>query len=553
MDGGDDALKQKGSGFYLLRAVPAIVLLLLLFFIPIILIFTYAFEDGFDAILAVLRDDYTYYLLLFTIKEALLSALLSVLIALPFAAYFSKYTFPGRRIVLTISQLAFTIPTILVVLGFVIWYGNNGYLNNAIKTLFSIKSTPLQILYSFKAIILAHVYLNFPIAFALITAAWTALPDNLEKASYLLGKGKIETFCRITLPRLSGSIASSFALIFLYCFSSFAIVMVLGGNPAYSTLEVEIYRRVHVNADIKSAAALAIFAFAVNALLLIITTPGRKVKKGERKGRVLIKAHGALLAEAIVLSLLILLFLIPPMAAIAVRAFFTRDGIFTTRAWQGIFEGGFGLIGSALNAIYLSFIIGLIVALLSVWMGSAIAMASAKRSSRILPFISSLPLAAGSVMMGLGLLLVTSFISTELGIRNYYLSILFVIAAHLVIVLPFSVRTITPGARMIPDTLEKASSTLGVNRGKTYRRVESPLLAPYRRKAFAFSFALSLGEVNATLMLSSGNVETIPVLIYRMIGSYDYQGAAALGTVLLLLALIVFAAGEMKWRKDAVL
>ena len=546
-------MKRKGSGYFILKAIPAVILLLILFLVPLALIFSYAFQDGGKAILNVLEDNYTYYLLSFTVKQAFLSALISVIAALPFSAFFSAYSFPLRKTILTIAQLAFTIPTILVVLGFVIWYGNNGFLNNALRSVLGVSYTPLPILYSFKAIILAHVYLNFPIAFALITARWTQLPPTEENASYTLGQGKAKTFLFITLPRLSGSIASAFILIFLFCFSSFAIVMVLGGNPAYSTLETEIYRRVHVNADLSSAAALSLFAFAVNALLLALTTPGRKERKNERQARVLKKAKGMKLAQAVVLSLIILAFIIPPIASIAVRAFYTKDGIFSLSAWEGIAGHGFGLIGGSVNAAINSLAIGLVTAFLSVWMGSAIATASAKRNSKLLPFITSLPMATGSVMMGLGFIFVTSFIFTKLGIRSYYLSFLFVAAAHLIIVLPFSVRTITPGARAIPDSLSNAAYTLGASYGKTYRSVESPLLRPYRRKAFAFSFALSLGEVNATLMLSSGHVETIPVLIYRMIGSYDYQGAAALGTVLLATALAVFAIGEARWRKDAIL
>lgn len=546
-------MRKKGSGYYLLKAVPAVLLLLLLFIIPILLIFSNAFQDGGKAILEVLKDDYTYHLLSFTLKQALISALVSVALAIPFSAFFSKYAFPWRKALLTVSQLAFTIPTILVVLGFVIWYGNNGYLNNALRTLLGVSYTPLPVLYSFSAIILAHVYLNFPIAFALLTASWSTLPETQENAAYTVGSGSLRTFMRITLPRLRGSLASAFILIFLFCFSSFAIVMVLGGNPAYSTLETEIYRRVHVSADLVSASALALFTFAVNALLLAITTPGRKARKGERRERTLKKAKGAKMLEAIVLSILMLLFLVPPIAAIAIRAFYTKDGIFSLKAWEGISGRGFGLIGGSIDALATSLVIGIIVAILSVWMGSSIAMASAKRNSRLLPFISSLPMASGSVTMGLGFIFVTSFIFTSLGIRSYCLSLLSVIAAHLVIVLPFSVRTITPGARMIPDSLSNAAYTLGRSTGRTYREIEKPLLAPYRRKAFAFSFALSLGEVNATLMLSSGNVETLPVLIYRMIGNYDYQGAAALGTILLAEALIVFAVGEARWRKDAVL
>ena len=546
-------MRKKGSGYYLWKALPAAILLLLLFLIPTALVFSAAFQDGGKAILDVLKDDYTLHLLSFTVAESFLSALISVAVAIPFAAFFSKYSFPWRKAVLTVSQLSFTIPTILVVLGFVIWYGNNGYLNSFIKAVLGISHTPLQVLYSFKAIILAHVYLNFPIAFALITASWSSMAETEENAAYTLGTGKIKVFFSITLPRLRGAIASAFMLIFLFCFSSFAIVMVLGGNPAYSTLEVEIYRRVHVNADPAAAAALALFSLAVNALLLAATSPGRKERKSSRKARTLIRAKGASLLSAALLTLMMLGFLAPPIISIAIRAFYTKDGIFSMKAWEGIAERGFGLIGGALDAIILSLVIGLVVAMLSVWMGSAIAMAAAKRNSRILPFLSSLPMASGSVMMGLGFILVSSFIFTVLGIRSDLLSALFVMMAHLTIVLPFSVRTITPGARLIPDTLAEASYTLGKGKGETYRKIEKPLIAPYRRKAFAFSFALSLGEVNATLMLSSGNIETLPVLIYRMIGSYDYQGAAALGTVLLIEALIVFIIGEGKWRKDAVL
>ena len=104
---------------------------------------------------------------------------------------------------------------------------------------------------------------------------------------------------------------------------------------------------------------------------------------------------------------------------------------------------------------------------------------------------------------------------------------------------------------MIPDSLAAASYTLGVSAFRTMRKVEKPILSPYKRKAFAFAFALSLGEVNATLTLSDGHVSTLPILIYRMISSYNYQGAAALGTLLLAEALIVFAIGE-GGRKHAI-
>ncbi len=533
-------MRRKGNGYYILRALPGIFMLLILFLIPLSLNFSYAFKDNGRALIEIFTDSYTLHLLRFTLTEAILSALISVLAALPFAAFFSAYRFPLRRTVLTLSGLSFTIPTILVVLGFVIWYGNNGLLNAFLMKILGRDYSVIYVLYSFKAIILAHVYLNFPIAFLLITNAWTGMSDSQEKASYTLGKGKLKTFLVITLPRLRGAIIAAFILIFLYCFSSFAIILVLGGNPAFSTFETEIYRRVHVNVDREGAAALSLFSFFITGILLIITSRTRSVKKAERRERRLKKAEGKSLIAAVFIILMILLFILPPMLSIVYRAFFTKAGDFTLRAWEDIARKSTGFSSSAILAIINSFLIALTSSLFAVLLGSRIALATAKTGSRILPVLSSLPMAAGSVTLGLGFSLLAVTVEHD----SLFFSYMLVIASHLIIVLPFAVRTIIPGAEAIPSSLAKASYTLGISRGKTVRKVENPLLSSYKRKAFAFAFALSLGEVNATLTLSDGHVTTLPILIYRMIGSYNYQGAAALGTLLLLEALIVFIIGE---------
>ena len=159
---------------------------------------------------------------------------------------------------------------------------------------------------------------------------------------------------------------------------------------------------------------------------------------------------------------------------------------------------------------------------------------------------------AASSVVCLGICSFSVYTAMGIGLAIIGLIVMLVIAAHLVIVLPFSVRTITPGARAIPALLPDAAYTLGASKRRTRRKVEMPFLYPYMRKAFAFSFALSLGEVNATLTLSDGRISTIPVLIYRMIGSYNYQGAAALGTILLAEALIIFAIGECGGKKNGI-
>ena len=123
--------------------------------------------------------------------------------------------------------------------------------------------------------------------------------------------------------------------------------------------------------------------------------------------------------------------------------------------------------------------------------------------------------------------------------------------AHLVTVMPFAIRTMMPGAKRIPERLEYASMSLGKSKYYTYRKIDRPMLSPYRRRAFAFAFALSMGEVNATMALAEGKVTTLPILIYKMINQYNYQGASALALLLLILAITVFSIGERE-EKNAI-
>ena len=530
--------------FYLGLSAPSLAVLLLLFALPLSFTLAKAFSNRAEAVREVFASPYTYRLLLFTLEQSLLSAAVSVVLALPFSYYFASFRFRGRNTILALSALSFTIPSILVVLGFVIFYGNSGILNKALQSLFDLSEPPVKVLYSFFAIILAHVYLNLPVAFNLITNGWAALPCNEEMASLTLRKSRRVTFFRITLPKLRGVIANAFIIIFLFCFSSFAIVMVLGGNPAYSTLESEIYRKANIMLDPAGAAALALFGFLVTGAILLMTTTGRRrerIERAEARNRRLRRKDAVVV---FFLVLLLLLFILPPMLSIFYRSFFTKGGQFSLHEWMKVFEKG-----NFLEAIINSLAIATVSALLSTALSEPLAVYSAKTSSRIVPLLATLPLATGSVMLGLGY----NFVAARTGSHGMVAGYVMILATHMVISLPFALRTMLPGAKEIPERVSQASYTLGKGRLMTYLGTERPLLKNYRRKAFIFAFALSLGEVNATLTLSGGRITTLPIQIYRLIGSYSYQGASALGSVLLVLAFMVFLIGEnIGRRKDGV-
>ncbi|MBO7348798.1 MAG: iron ABC transporter permease, partial [Spirochaetales bacterium] len=291
-------MPSSNNRYYLKNAVPALIIMAAVFLLPVGTVFLKAFSVPGE-IGRTFTDRYTWRILLFTILESSVSALLSVVIAIPFALFFSRYTFFGRRAILTVSDAAFALPAILAVLGFVIYYGNNGVLNRLLSANF-------RILYSFKAIILAHVYLNFPVAFSLITSALLSSPDQEEQASRLLGASEIKTFFRITLPKMWGTVISAFTLIFLFCFPSFLIVMSLGGNPRFFTMEAEIYKRTYTDVNPASASSLSLFSFLVMTLILVISGYGRSQSRVQRKKVHLKKTSGRKKLLAFVLCLLIL-------------------------------------------------------------------------------------------------------------------------------------------------------------------------------------------------------------------------------------------------------
>lgn len=535
--------KERKNRFYLLMSLPALAVTVVIFVFPLLSV-SLRIGGGTDVFLETLKSPYTWSLFLFTFIQALLSALISTALALPFASFFSSRTFPARRLTLALADTAFVLPSVIVVLGFVIWYGNNGILNTLLSKI-SGGRIKLSILYSYKAVILAHVYLNFPLAFSLITEGITAAGDREETAAAFLGASRLRIFFTVTFSRIKGTIYQTMLLVFLFCFPSFLIVMTLGGSPKYYTVEAEIYRRAYMDGNLASSSSLALISFAVMALIMLLTGAGRREKKIQRTRRILKPARGGKKALAFILELIVALFMLPPLFSIVYRAFFTRDGTFTLKAWETLFAGE---DRSALNALLSSICIAAAAAAAATAMATALSVSAVRRKRKFLTTLSSLPLTTGSVTLGLGF----SYLSSLFYTSGKSGAVLLTLLAHITVVLPFAIRSILPGAEKLSDRLLYSSLSLSPSYWRNYRKVEVPLLRGYRRKAFAFAFALSLGETNATMALGTGKVTTLPLLIYKKIQHYDYQGASALCLMLLFVSLIIFAFSEKGGERSVI-
>ncbi len=539
--------------FYKRVSAPAMGLLTLLFFIPLVFVLGKAFGSakGFslEHIRSLLIDSYTWRMVRFSLLQALVSTVVSVLVALPGAYLLATYRFKGKALVKAITIVPFVLPSILVVLGFVIFYGNNGLLNTLFVRLLNLSEAPLQILYSFKAIIMAHAFYNFPIALGLISTFWEQMSPTYEHSALTLGSTPTQTFLRITLPRLVPSILSASTLIFLFCFSSFAILLVLGGGPQFSNLEVEIYRRAKMQGDLNSAAALSLISIAIASLLVWIHLWAQKKATVEQEQRVfgppkVQRRPTGVLAKLLTLVYVIasLIFVLGPLVAILYRSLgepISRSGGY---AWSlGQYRLLFSRTSPLFKAVINSFLIATIAAIMALIGGLGIA-ARIKHSSKKgvgLELFAMIPMAVSSVVIGLGYYLILRFFPRTLSIQ-----FILVVLAHVVIATPFVLRSILPAYRNMAIRYTQASLTLGANVRQTFIAVELPLLKGALATGFAFAFALSVGEINATLILSDSHILTIPIMMYRLIGSYNYAAACALGTLLIGVCIIVFAITE---------
>ncbi len=537
--------------------LPSLILLFLIFLLPLISTLSKAFiYDGkitFSPFLDLIKTPYTLRILLFTINQAFFSTLLSLIIALPGAYLLVNYQVKGRKLILAICTIPFVLPAILVILGFVTFYGNNGFLNVLLMKIFNLDNPPLKILYSYKAIIIAHAFYNFPIILVLVTTYWENLDYKLELSSYVFGASKLQTFISITLPRLILSIISSSLLVFLFCFTSFSIILVLGGGPKYTTMEVEIYRRARISMDLNSAASYALISIIFCLIILIIynifqrktTTQENIYKSLYKKEKKPVTKIGLILS--ILYSIFVILFVLSPIISIIIKSFLASNtrsdqSILTLKWYKQLFglSSTTGIMKSSFISIINSLKIALTVAILSTPMALSLAIASKRdhfKSSILVELLAMLPLAVSSVIIGLGYYLISARLKSSGGL-------LLVILAHLVIVLPFNIRAITPEIRKLPPSLKNSAMTLGASEFRAFIDIEVPLLKSSLISGAIFAFAISMGEVNATLILSSSSIVTIPVTMYRLIGSYNFGGACALGTILIIVCAIVFISSE---------
>ena len=477
-----------------------------------------------------------YYLkiFIFTLKQAFFSSFFSVLPALAGAYFLSHYSFRFKKIIKAVTAVPFVLPPILVVLGFVLLFGNNGLLNRLSMNIFRLEEAPFKILYSFKAIILAHIFFNFPLAVRLISSSWEKISYSVVEAARSLGAGRVRVFTQAVLPQLLPSILASFSLIFILCFMSFAIILVLGGGPKNSTIEVEIYRLARINFNIPGACSLAVVQSAVSLFFLLVYTFFQKKNShaaASNSDEIFTekKVSGYSVFFLILFLLVLFIVIILPMAVIILESFKYKtsrgsDIVYSLHWYRKSFsEVGFTPVKNSLILASVNTVVSVLMALAAASYSSG----NRKGIQIFIEFFFTLSLGVSSIILTL------SYIKFMNDFSIKSVGWIPLVSAHTLAFLPFVFKSISIFYDRIDRSIIESAMSLGGSNKRIFFKIEIPMVKNGLFTGAVLAFALSMGEINATLMIAPDNFITIPIAIYRLIGSYNFFQACAMGSILI--------------------
>ena len=498
------------------------------------------------AIILALFSPATLSALRFSLSQAALSTLLAFIAGFPGAYFVAKYEFRGRRFFLALAAIPFCLPSILVVLSFILYYGKSGWFSLALAKA-GLASEGGSLLYSLWGLVFVHAFYNFPIFMQNVGSVWARMPRSREEAARTLGAGRLRSFAVGTLPYLLPSMLQAASLVFLFCFFSFTIVLVFG-SLAGTTLEVGIYRAIRFTNDRPQALALA-FVQTCMALLAVAA-----FAHFDRKTAASAKGFGDApprrrpgLAPTLGISaylFCIVIFFLGPLVALGVEAFTVRSSFAGGRTFGldnftrliGTSTGSDGsLVPAILNSLALSGSAAISATALGVLLAAA-SHYSGKRSG-LGGWITALPLALSPALIASG----WSALLSQGGA-------MLIILAQTSIAWPFVARSVSAAFTSLDRSRNEAARSLGATPIQAGLRVDVAMLAPSLASAAAFAFSITMGDANIPLILGSGRHETLPLLLYRLTSSYRFNEACAVGIILALFTSIAFFLKEKTYE-----
>ncbi|MEX0952808.1 MAG: iron ABC transporter permease [Nitriliruptoraceae bacterium] len=487
----------------------------------------------------------------FTTWQAAVSTVLTLAAGIPGAYALHRLRFRGASVVRAAVTVPFVLPTVVVGSAFLALLGPQSPVNTTLAWVSAGALPTFDLRRSVTAILLAHVFFNYAVVVRTVGGLWAHLDPRTEHVARVLGASRWRVFTQVTLPLLRGAIASAGAIVFLFTFTSFGVILILGG-PGLATIEVEIHRATTQLLDLRLASVLAVLQLV--AVVASLAAYGRLQRRATAQS--LVSTEGGahrpssgserwfLTGNLAVMVML----LATPLLVLVERSFATATG-HGLGHYQALFGDGRDTVLAVApwQAIRNSVVFGLSATVIALVVGTLAAVAATGDTplARGVDRSLMLPLGTSAVTIGFGFLIALD--RSPVDLRG---SVLLVPLAQALIATPFVVRTLLPVLRSIDGRLREAAATLGAAPREVWREIDLPIISRAGLVAAGFSFAVALGEFGATVFVARANWPTMPVAIFRLLGRpgiTHFGQAMALSTVLMVLtAAAVLAIDRMR-------
>ena len=472
-----------------------------------------------------------YYLkpLANSVKVTIVTTLVSLLLGVPIAYFYSFYKIRGAKFLFVVAILCSMSAPFIGAYSWILLLGRSGAFTKFLSALLGVK---MPAIYGFKGILLVQSLKFFPLVFIYMNGAFKNIDNTLMEAAANMGCTGVRRLVKIVLSLSMPTILAAALMVFMQAFADFGTPMLIG--EGYQTFPVMIYNAYlgEGGADRNFAAALAVVAVVITAIVFAIQKWGTNrfkfsmnalhpVEKKEAKGvfGFLMHAYCYLLVGIAFMPQLYIIYL----------SFCNYKG--------SIRQGGYGL-GNYVQAskkllsrsIKNTAVMGIIALIVIVILAVLIAYLVVRRANALnnaIDTISMLPYIMPGAVVGLALLL--AFGKKPLALTGTFaiMVISFVIRR-----LPYTIRSATATLMQISPSIEEAAISLGASKAKTFVRITVPMMANGILSGAILSWVAIVTELSSSIILYSNKSITLTMSTYLAILRGNDGIAAAFAAIL---------------------